>query len=89
MRAFQHLGEDAGGVQAELTSRGVMVGVAQALVATAVGLLVAVPAVAAFNHFQRRIAESLGASEALVGLLLAHLHTRSARSRRSGPRGGT
>jgi biopolymer transport protein ExbB/TolQ len=43
-------------------------------VATAVGLAVAIPAVAAFNYFQRRIANALSRSEALTSVLLAHLN---------------
>ncbi|MBI3178784.1 MAG: MotA/TolQ/ExbB proton channel family protein [Deltaproteobacteria bacterium] len=50
----------------------VMAGIAEALVATAVGLLVALPAVAVFNTFQRRIRKELVASEAMTRLVLAH-----------------
>jgi biopolymer transport protein ExbB len=50
-----------------------MSGIAEALVATAVGLFVAIPAVAANNYFQRRIQSILAESEALNDILLAHL----------------
>ena len=51
-----------------------MSSIAEALVATAVGLFVAIPAVAAFNYFQRKIANVLARSEALTSVLLAHLN---------------
>jgi biopolymer transport protein ExbB len=51
----------------------VMSSIAEALVATAVGLAVAIPAVAAFNHFQRRIKVVSANADALTRLLLAHL----------------
>jgi len=51
----------------------VMAGISEALVATAIGLLVAIPAVAAFNIFQRRIKALLGDADALVHALLSGL----------------
>lgn len=51
----------------------VMEAIAEALVATAVGLLVAIPAVAMFNTFMRRSKSILANTEALSGVLLAHL----------------
>jgi biopolymer transport protein ExbB len=51
----------------------VMSGVSEALVATAMGLLVAIPAVIAFNIFQRRIRVILGDAESLQHALLASL----------------
>lgn len=53
-------------------SQAVMAGIAEALVATAVGLLVALPAVAVFNAFQRTIKSRLGAADSLARVLLAH-----------------
>lgn len=50
----------------------VMGAIAEALVATAIGLVVAIPAVAAFNFFQRRIRSTVANSEALTHILLAH-----------------
>jgi biopolymer transport protein ExbB len=49
----------------------VMAGISEALVATAIGLLVAIPAVAAFNVFQRRIKVLMGDADALTHMLLA------------------
>ncbi len=53
-------------------SAAVMAGIAEALVATAVGLLVALPAVALYNGYQRHIRAKLAASDALTRVLLAH-----------------
>ncbi len=50
----------------------VMRGVSEALVATAVGLLIAIPAVAAYNYFQSRIKKSLASADRLSRLLLAY-----------------
>jgi biopolymer transport protein ExbB len=50
----------------------VMRGVSEALVATAVGLLIAIPAVAAYNYFQNRIKRSLASADRFSRLLLAY-----------------
>ena len=50
-----------------------MSSIAEALVATAVGLFVAIPAVGAYNYFQRLIQSQEANSEALSNVLLAHL----------------
>jgi len=47
--------------------------ISEALVATAVGLFVAIPAVAAYNLFQRMVKSTLANTEAVGHLLLAHL----------------
>jgi biopolymer transport protein ExbB len=51
----------------------VMAGIAEALVATAVGLLVAIPAVVMYNFFHRRLHVVQERSRVLEQLLLAHL----------------
>jgi biopolymer transport protein ExbB/TolQ len=51
----------------------VMSGVSEALVATAVGLLVAIPAVIAYNYFQRRVKEFVTQMEAASKILLVYL----------------
>jgi len=71
VQAFESLeraGLAAGGAGAE-----VMGAIAEALVATAIGLAVAIPAVAAFNYFQRRIKAILGNAAALEHVLLSHM----------------
>ena len=50
----------------------VMRGVSEALVATAMGLLIAIPAVAAYNYFQGRIKRSMLNADRLSRLLLAY-----------------
>jgi biopolymer transport protein ExbB len=76
--AFEALGRGAqshgaGAAAAQVASQVVMASIAEALVATAVGILVALPAVAAFNYFQRRIARLLLGTEVLSNLVLAYL----------------
>lgn len=68
IRAFSDLAAGGGrGTEA------VMAGIAEALVATGVGLLVALPAVAAYNAFTRRVETATAASEAVAHQILAHL----------------
>jgi biopolymer transport protein ExbB len=78
VEAFDVLGRpeslSAGG---SLAPQGIMSSIAEALVATAVGLFVAIPAVAAFNYFQRRIATIMARSEALTNVVLAHLNAET------------
>jgi len=76
--AFEELGHAApghggAGAASQVASQAVMASIAGALVATAVGILVALPAVAGFNYFQRRIASLLSGSEVLSNLVLAYL----------------
>lgn len=60
---------------AEKATNAVMAGVFEALVATAVGLLVAIPAVMAFNFFQRKIRTILARTDILAHIVLGHLKT--------------
>jgi biopolymer transport protein ExbB len=70
IRAFHDLaGASVQGTQA------VMSGIAEALVATGIGLLVALPAVATYNAFIRRVETSVAASEATAHSILAYLKT--------------
>jgi biopolymer transport protein ExbB len=72
IEAFEVLGKpDVGG--GGLAPQNLMTGISEALVATAVGLFVAIPAVAAFNYFQGRIQSVLSDTDALSNILLAHL----------------
>src|SRR5271170_2137421 len=76
--AFAALGEAAKTPVAQATSQAlapqaVMSSIAEALVATAVGLAVAIPAVASNNFFQRLIKGTLANTDALSRILLAHL----------------
>lgn len=71
--AFDALGDSAAGAAAGVASAGVMNAVSEALVATAVGIGVALPAVAAYNYFQSRITVLLEDAETLSNLVLAYL----------------
>ena len=53
IKAFHDLAATAGTAGAGAST--VMAGISEALVATAIGLLVAIPAVVAFNYFSRRV----------------------------------
>ena len=64
-------GAAAAAAAAQATGR-VMGTIAEALVATAIGLLVAIPAVAAYNYFQRRVKIMLASTEVLSQIVLAH-----------------
>ena len=72
IQAFQDLSTDSQG-GAEV----VMSGISEALVATAVGLLVAIPAVIAFNYFNRRVREAVTATDDVAHTILAELHGRA------------
>jgi biopolymer transport protein ExbB len=54
-------------------SSAVMAGIAEALIATAVGLLVAIPAVIAFNVFKGRVKTSVIDCQMLARIVLSHL----------------
>jgi len=72
VQAFEKLQNAGAGGGASGPATDVMGAIAEALVATAIGLVVAIPAVAAFNYFQRRIRATLANSEALTHILLAY-----------------
>ena len=68
IRAFQELDSSAG----QVTS-GLMAEVGEALVATAIGILVALPSVAFYNYFQRLIKGRLGRADSLGRDLMSYL----------------
>jgi biopolymer transport protein ExbB len=76
VHAFDELGRAAAAGQQQ--SATVMSGIAEALVATAVGLVVAIPAIAVYNYFHRRMASLVASAEVLSRLLLAHIALRKA-----------
>ena len=73
IRAFADLAVSNRGGGAN-TAGSVMAGISEALVATAVGLFVAIPAVLAFNIFQRLLKRVIGRSNALGNAIAAGLH---------------
>jgi biopolymer transport protein ExbB len=66
IRAFHDLSLDNKG-----GSSTVMAGISEALVATAIGLFVAIPAVMAFNYFQRELDHVISVTESLAHSILA------------------
>jgi len=70
--AFNDLSRDAqGGAEAVHAS------ISEALVATAVGLLVAIPAVIAFNFFNRKVREAVTTTDAVAHTILSELHSQA------------
>lgn len=78
IKAFRDLASNQSGGPAV-----VMAGISEALVATAVGLLVAIPAVVAFNYFSRRVRTTMTQVDWRIELALLQL--RAAGSRAAGP----
>ncbi len=71
IKAFNDLHDDpTGGINAVMDST------SEALVATAVGILVAIPAVVAFNVFNRLMRSHLAQTDALAHAVLSAMHTR-------------
>jgi biopolymer transport protein ExbB len=81
IEAFEALGAAQAGTSigggGALAPEAVMSGIAEALVATAVGLFIALPCVAAYNSFQRKIQTLLAETDALSALVLSHLSGES------------
>lgn len=82
IEAFHHL---AGGNTSQAAMGNVMSGIAEALVATGVGIFVAIPAVVAYNVIQKKIGEVETATGALAKLVTAYLKTESAGGLVPGP----
>ena len=74
IKAFHDLAESGAGPEV------VMAGLSEALVATAVGLLVAIPSVLAFNFLQKKMRDLLAETESL-GLRYSSVRTPHARQR--------
>jgi biopolymer transport protein ExbB len=75
IRSFHELNATQGKLSDTLMSE-----VGEALVATAIGIVVAIPAVAFFNFFQRVIKARLGQAETLMHELLAYLRADKSES---------
>lgn len=67
IKAFHDMGSKVESAGAQVIS----VGISEALVATAVGLLVAIPAVVFYNYFQRKIRTIMGRAESLTQIVLS------------------
>ncbi len=76
MMAFEELGRHSSSAAEAATTmapQAVMWAIAEALVSTAIGLAVAIPAVAAFNFFQRLIKATIANTDTLSCVLLSYL----------------
>ncbi len=71
MKAFSDLAASGGG-----GNDAVMAGIAHALVATAVGLFVAIPAVIGYNYFQKQVRQSLQSIDVARELCLAYAKSK-------------
>jgi biopolymer transport protein ExbB/TolQ len=79
IEAFYYLGDTTD----DSSMDNVMAGIAEALVATGVGLMVAIPAVVAYNYFQAKV----GAIESNVGAITKQLAAQLAADGGAGPGG--
>ena len=77
IKAFKDLGKVA--VKGAAIQQTVMTGISEALVATAAGLAVAIPAVVAYNAFTRRLKNMTSSANALSHTLVGHLHGEGGR----------
>ena len=68
VRSFKEMSKDITNA-----SSGVMAGIAEALIATAVGLLVAIPAVVAYNVFKGMVKDAVTNTDGLTRVLMAEL----------------
>jgi biopolymer transport protein ExbB len=69
INAFQHLATKAANAEQETLAN-----IAEALSATAIGLLVAIPAVIAFNFFSRRVRVIMGGADEVAHAVLSLVH---------------
>jgi biopolymer transport protein ExbB len=69
INAFHHLASKAADADKEVLSN-----IAEALSATAIGLLVAIPAVIAFNFFSRRVRVMMGRGDEVAHAVLSLVH---------------
>jgi biopolymer transport protein ExbB len=69
INAFQHLAMKSANAEQETLSN-----IAEALSATAIGLLVAIPAVIAFNFFSRRVRVIMGGADEVAHAVLSLIH---------------
>ncbi|MBI5211132.1 MAG: MotA/TolQ/ExbB proton channel family protein [Elusimicrobia bacterium] len=72
IKAFHDLSQASAGPEV------VMKGLSEALIATAVGLFVAIPCVVAFNYYQKKVRDLMAGTEALAKLMLAQIRAGAA-----------
>ncbi len=73
INAFEHLREKTAGAEDQTLDL-----IAEALAATAFGLMVAIPAVIAFNYFSRKLRVLLGGADQAAHTVLSLVHGRDA-----------
>lgn len=79
LQAFEHLGgASAAETVSAVAPQAVMSSIAEALVATAVGLAVAIPAVFAYNMFQRTVKSAIDDAQVLSLELLSYMSGKQA-----------
>jgi biopolymer transport protein ExbB/TolQ len=83
INAFQHLAVKSADAEKETLST-----IAEALSATAIGLLVAIPAVIAFNFFSRKVRVIMGGADEVAHSVLSLVHGAHAGSAKEGGDGG-
>lgn len=83
LTAFSALGS---GLEGTVLKTQVMSSIGEALVATAVGLAVAIPSVVAYNGFKSRIKAMAANTEGMARLVLAHLKSHGVRGGADGRR---
>ncbi len=81
MGAFADLEMSMAAAEGANRAQAIMGSISEALVATAVGLLVAIPAVIAYNQLKGRVKVTMQNTEALASMLLAWLKTRDDNAR--------
>ena len=75
IKAFHDLAQSSAGPEV------VMQGLSEALIATAVGLFVAIPCVVAYNYFQKKVKDLLSGTEALGRFVMAQVRAGKAARR--------
>jgi biopolymer transport protein ExbB len=75
IKAFHDLAQSAAGPEV------VMQGLSEALIATAVGLFVAIPCVVSYNYFQKKVKDLLSGTEALGRFVMAQVRAGKAARR--------
>ncbi len=76
LQAFEALGHSAAGGPGAIAPQAVMSSIAEALVATAIGLFVAIPAVFAYNMLERTVKTALEDAQILSLEVLSYLQSR-------------
>jgi hypothetical protein len=76
LQAFDALGRNTGALAGAVAPQAVMSSIAEALVATAIGLGVAIPAVFAFNMLERSVKGALDDAQVLSLEILSYLQGR-------------